>query len=220
MSIMVVIPAFNEEARIGATLEAVKSLPGISRILVVSDGSTDRTPDVARQLGVEVLELAANQGKGGAMNASLPLIDTDIVVFLDADLGQSAREAGKLIDPLIKGTADLSIAAFPPPTRKGGFGIVKGTAAWALRRQGQMQAASPLSGQRAMHRQVLQVVAPFQERYGVELGMTLTALRKGFRVVEVPTLMSHNESGRNLTGFIHRGRQFLDILRLLFLVRR
>lgn len=219
-AIMIVIPAYNEEERIAATLEGVKSLPGISRILVVSDGSTDGTADLARQAGVEVLELKTNRGKGGAMNAALPLLDADIVVFLDGDLGLSAGEAGKLIDPVLKGESDLCIASFPPPTRKGGFGIVKGTAAWAIHRTGKMEVTTPLSGQRAMNREVLQAVAPFQEKYGVELGMTLAALRRGFRVTEVPTTMRHNESGRNLKGFIHRGRQFMDIVRLLLLAGR
>ncbi len=256
VNITIVIPAYNEEERIGETLRAVKSIPGISRIIVVNDGSTDATAARARLEGAEVLDLFLNRGKGGAMNAVLPflgikpcekrrndeaimteavlpkvsLIDTplsqledktaDIVVFLDADLGSTANQASLLIEPVAEGIADLSIASFPPPQKKGGFGLVKGTAAWLLKRVGKMEATAPLSGQRAMSRKALQAVTPFNEGYGVELGMSINALLLGFRLIEVPTTMSHNESGRDLSGFLHRGRQFRDVLRVIGDLRR
>lgn len=214
-TITVVIPAYNEEARIAETLKAVKSLHGIDRIIVVNDGSSDQTAVRAREQGVEVLTLPANRGKGGAMNAVIPLIETDVVAFLDADLGASAAEARKIIDPVIAGETDLCIAAFPPPTKKGGFGLVKGTAARAIKKAGNIEVTAPLSGQRAMTREVLYALTPFHEAYGVELGMSIKALQKGFRLMEVPTTMKHNESGRDLKGFLHRGRQFLDVVRVI-----
>ena len=74
---------------------------------------------------------------------------------------------------------------------------------------------SPLSGQRAMNKEVLQAVTPFKEAYGVELGMTIKALQKGYKVIEVPTTMTHNETGRDIKGFLHRGRQFIDVLKVI-----
>ncbi len=214
-TITVVIPAYNEEARIVDTLQAVQTISGIDRIIVVNDGSTDRTSEWARAQGVTVLDLEKNCGKGGAMNAVVPMIETDVVAFLDADLGVSAAEAGKIIEPVLKGQTDLCIAAFPPPSKKGGFGLVKGTAASAIRKAGNIEVTAPLSGQRAMTREVLAAVTPFQEAYGVELGMSITALRKGFRLMEVPTTMSHNETGRDMKGFLHRGKQFYDVVRVI-----
>ncbi len=214
-TITVVIPAYNEEARIVDTLQAVKSIAGIDQIIVVNDGSTDKTSERAREQGVKVLDLEINRGKGGAMNAVIPMIDTDIVVFLDADLGTSAAEARKIIDPVLNGETDLCIAAFPPPTKKGGFGIVKGTAARAIKKAGNIDVTAPLSGQRAMTRSVLEALTPFHEAYGVELGMSISALQMGYRLMEVPTTMKHNESGRNLKGFLHRGQQYLDVIRVI-----
>lgn len=213
--ITAVIPAYNEESRIAATLQAVKAIDCIDRIIVVSDGSTDKTAAIARRENVEVLELHDNRGKGGAMNAALPLLDSEVTVFLDADLGDSAREAEKIIRPVLEGETDLCIAAFPPPTKKGGFGLVKGTAARAIKKAGNMDARAPLSGQRAMNMELLKAVTPFSEKYGVELAMTIKALQKGFRVMEVTTAMRHNETGRDWQGFIHRGRQFVDVMRVL-----
>jgi len=218
-SVTIVIPAFNEEERIAATLQAalqaIKSLPLEGEIMVVNDGSSDGTSAAARAQGVKVLDLVPNRGKGGAMNAALPYLDTEMIAFVDGDLGGSAAEVHKILEPVMKGQCDLCIAAFPPPTKKGGFGLVKGTAARAIQKAGNLEASAPLSGQRAMTREVLLAVTPFEEAYGVELGMTIKALRHGFRVMEVPTTMCHNESGRDLRGFIHRGKQFLDVLRVI-----
>lgn len=216
----VVIPAYNEEERIKNTLRALKPIKAIKKIIVVNDGSTDNTAALAREEGAFVLDLNPNRGKGGAMNAALPFIDTEVMVFLDADLGQSAQEMEKIIEPVLTGKTDLCIASFPPPGKKGGFGIVKGTAAWILRKVGDFQANSPLSGQRAMNREALMAVTPFNEGYGVELGMTVNALLMGLRVMEVQTTMKHNESGRDLKGFWHRGKQFIDLIKVLLEMRR
>lgn len=216
----VIIPAYNEEARIAETLRAVKSIPGINKIIVVNDGSHDRTSVRAKAEGVAVLDLNTNRGKGGALNAALLLVDTDIVVLLDADLGKCASQADLLIKPVDDGRADLTIASFPPAQKKGGFGLVKGTASRVLRKMGQVEVNAPLSGQRAMTREVLKAVTPFDEGYGVELGMSIKALKKGFRLMEVPTTMTHKETGRDLKGFMHRGKQFVDVVKVIMAGRR
>lgn len=215
-----VVPAYNEQDRIAQTIRAIQTIPSVNRIIVVNDGSLDNTSAIARSEGAEVIDLEPNRGKGGAMNAVLPFLDGDVIVFLDADLGSSAAEAGKIIQPVIEGRCDLSIAAFPPPKKKGGFGLVKGTAARALRRAGMPDSTAPLSGQRAMTMAALKAVTPFYEAYGVELGMTVKALQKGLRVIEIPTTMSHKETGRDLQGFIHRGRQFWNVMQVLRELRR
>ncbi len=214
-TISVVIPAFNEANRIGDTLQAVKKIDTISKIIVINDASTDNTSAVARDYTADIIDLKENQGKGGAMNAALPYINSDIIVFLDADLGDSAGEARKIIDVVLAGEADLAIAAFPPPQKKGGFGLVKGLATKALKNAGAIEVIAPLSGQRAMTKEVLQAVTPFSQAYGVELAMSIKALRHGFRLLEVPTMMKHNETGRDLAGFLHRGKQFVDVLKVI-----
>ncbi len=219
-SVMAVIPAFNEEETIKSTITAVQKVERISKILVVDDGSRDGTAKRAQEAGAQVLILEHNCGKGGAMNRAVELADADIVVFLDADLGETASQASLIIEPVFNGETDLCIAAFRPPTKKGGFGLVKGTARRAIQKIADIELNSPLSGQRAMSREVLMTVTPFHEAYGVELGMTLNALANGFRVKEVLTEMKHNETGRDLRGFIHRGKQFLDVIKVINLENR
>lgn len=214
-TVTVVIPAFNEEKTITDTIRALKKRPEVDNILVVNDGSSDNTSALARQEEVEVLDLPSNRGKGAAMNSALEHINTDIIAFVDGDLGSAAGEVHKILAPVLEGKTDLCIAAFPAPTKKGGFGLVKGTAARAIRKAGNLESIAPLSGQRAMTREVLTAVTPFREGYGVELGMTIKALQKGFRIMEVPTTMTHNETGRDLKGFLHRGKQFVDVVRVI-----
>lgn len=214
-SITIVIPAYNEEDTIKETVQAVKKLAYIEKIIVIDDGSTDRTADIAQEAGALVVKLHPNRGKGGAMNAAVDYLETDIIAFIDGDLGECAEQVGLILEPVINKKADLAIAAFPPARKKGGFGLVKGTARRAIKKAGQIDVISPLSGQRAMTMELLKAVIPFHEAYGVELGMTIRALRQGYKVVEVPTTMSHKETGRDLRGFLHRGRQFIDVIRVI-----
>ncbi|MGI6513881.1 MAG: glycosyltransferase family 2 protein [Syntrophomonadaceae bacterium] len=219
MRVAAIVPAYNEENRIASTLKAIQEIPEINVIRVVNDGSTDRTAEIARESGVEVVNLTANVGKGEAINRGVRGVEADVFIFLDADLGDTAREAARILRPVLNGEADLCVARFPPPKKKGGIGMVKRLAAWGIAREG-MIAREPLSGQRAMTSQVLQDILPFHSGFGIEVGMTIRALRRGYRIIEVPVQMSHAETGRNLKGFIHRGRQFLDVARVILAENR
>ncbi|HEY3415855.1 MAG TPA: glycosyltransferase [Armatimonadota bacterium] len=215
--VYVLIPAFAEGERIAGTVTAARSLPGVAQVLVIDDGSTDETAARAELAGATVLRLPVNAGKGAALQAGLhacPAADEAILLLLDADLGDSAAEAHRLLHPVRAGEADLAIATFPRLTVKTGFGLVKGLArigTWLL--TGRWLAA-PLSGQRACRRWVL-AAAPFAERYGVEVAMNIAAADAGARMLEVPVAMTHAVTGRTLAGFAHRGRQGGDILRAL-----
>jgi len=211
MKASVIIPAFNEEGRIGATVRAVRRIPEVVEVIVVNDGSTDATEKEARQAGARVLNMPGNSGKGAALNRGVRAAAAEIVVLLDGDLGATAGEARKLIRPILDDEADMTIARFPPPRRKGGFGLVKGLAARGIYYFTGLKMQSPISGQRALKREALPYVFPVAGGYGAEVGMTIAAARAGFRILEVPVLMGHRETGRDLKGFIHRGRQFRDI---------
>lgn len=213
--VTVIIPAYNEEDLIVSTLRSVKGAAFAKRILVIDDGSTDRTAELAASEDVEVITLQPNRGKGGALNFAATLVATPVVIFLDADLGETAGQAELLLEPIFNNQADLTIARFPPPRKKGGFGLVKNLARNAITRAGGEYMTSPLSGQRAMKREVMQRLMPFASGYGIELGMTLRALHHGYRVLEIPTTMYNAETGRDLAGFMHRGRQFWQVARVV-----
>lgn len=213
MDIAVLIPARDEAGSIGATVRAALSIPGVTRVIVIDDGSRDDTDQLAEKAGAKVVRLFGSHGKGAALEAGARRVeDADIVLLLDGDLGESASQGALLTAPLLAGTADMAIAAFPQPARKAGFGLVKRLARYGIRRLGgSFDATAPLSGQRAIAQSCLATVRPFSAGYGVEVGLTVRALRAGFRLVEVQTTMAHAATGRNLMGFVHRGRQFVHV---------
>jgi glycosyltransferase involved in cell wall biosynthesis len=210
----VLIPAHNEERRVAATVRAAASIPGVSRVVLVDDGSTDATARLAEEAGARVIRLPENRGKGAALEiGAASVADADAVLLLDADLGQTAEQGALLLAPVLSGDADMAIATFPPAEGKAGFGLVKNLARWGIRRlgDGRFEARAPLSGQRAMARECLSAVRPFSGGYGAEVGLTIRALRAGLRVAEVDTTMAHAATGRDLAGFAHRGKQFVDV---------
>lgn len=214
MDVAVLIPAHDEAVRISETVLAASAIPGVTRVVVVDDGSEDDTDRLAENAGAKVVRLYGNRGKGTALEAGASRVaNADIVLLLDADLGQTAAQGAQLLAPLLTGEADMTIGRFPRVEGgTAGFGLVKRLARWGIRRYGgPFEATAPLSGQRALTRACLATVRPFSAGYGAEVGLTVRALRAGFRVVEVETTMAHAATGRNVRGFVHRGRQFVHV---------
>ena len=214
MDIAVLIPARDEATRIADTVCAALRIKGVTRVVVVDDGSEDDTDRVAEQAGAKVVRLFGSHGKGAALEAGASRVENaDIILLLDGDLGATAQQGELLLAPLLNEDADMSIATYPElPKGTAGFGLVKGLARWGIRQLGgDFEPTAPLSGQRALTRECLATVRPFSAGYGVEVGLTIRALRAGFRLAEVPTTIGHAATGRNLKGFVHRGRQFVHV---------
>lgn len=217
-TIVALIPAHDEAERIARTVRAAASVEGVSQVLVIDDASADDTAALARDAGATVIRLERNAGKGGALNAGAYRLgdDVDIVLLLDADLGDSAAQGAALLGPVIAGEADMTVAMLPKPPGSGGFGLVKALARWGIRRLGGgFEANAPISGQRALNKRALTAVRPFERGYGAEVAMTIKALGAGLRVVEVATTMTHAATGRDIAGFTHRARQFAHVARAL-----
>jgi glycosyltransferase involved in cell wall biosynthesis len=141
-----------------------------------------------------------------------------VVVLCDGDLGESAARLGPLVEAVRQGEADLAVAAFSKRAG-GGFGLAIGFAHWAIRRRCGLVLRAPISGQRALRAQTLAQVLPFAHGFGMEIGMTIDAARAGARVGEVDLDLSHRATGRTVGGFLHRGRQLIDFVRV-YLARR
>lgn len=217
--ISVIIPAFNAQATIAQTVRAAAALPGVSQVIVVDDGSHDQTAAEAEQAGAGVLRLARNQGKGAALRRGLDLARTDLVLFLDADLGESAALAAALVPPVACGQAAMTIAHLVPPAgapakQGGGFGLVVRLARGGIRALTGLTMQSPLSGQRCLHRDLARQEG-LAGGFGVEVSLTLEVARRGGNIVEVPLPMTHAVTGSDLAGFLHRGRQFWEVLKVL-----
>jgi len=123
MKAIVQIPCFNEEATLPATLaDLPRSLPGVDRVewMVVDDGSSDRTAEVARELGVDhVIRLPYNQGLARAFMAGLVAAverGADVIVNTDADNQYRGSDIERLVRPVIEGAADIVVGARPIST--------------------------------------------------------------------------------------------------------
>jgi glycosyltransferase involved in cell wall biosynthesis len=209
--VSVLMPALNEEARIEASVSAALAIPQVDEVIVIDDGSVDETGDLAAKAGAEVIRLQRNLGKGGALNAGLRRARGDVILTLDADLGLSAIEGAKLLAPVLAGQAHMTVGVFPRLGKGGGFGLAKGLAKRGILLLTGQQLREPLSGQRCLLREILDRCNGFAAGFGAEVGLTIDALRLGYRVLEVEVNMDHARTGRNLTGFRHRGRQFWHI---------
>ncbi len=213
--VSVLIPAYNEEKYIFETVSAVSSIPEVNEIIVVDDASADNTAQLAVEAGAVVISMPKNVGKGGALNKGMEHVNSDIIALVDADLGATAVEVRKLIVPVLEGRADMTVARFPRARKKGGFGLVKGLARGGIRFYTGLEVMAPLSGQRVMKKEVIAALGGFESGFGVEVGMTIQASRKGFSIMEVEVNMTHAETGRDLRGFLHRGKQFVHVFRVL-----
>jgi glycosyltransferase involved in cell wall biosynthesis len=223
--VLALVAARDEAERVGATVTALRDLPGVAEVLVVSDGSSDATAARALDAGAHCLDLPRNIGKGGALNAGLAAImgrvaerlspEPAALLLADADLADTAARLDRLLAPVLAGDADLAIADLPPQQGAGGFGLAMGLARQGMVRVTGRRMAEPLSGQRAVRWEVLPALLPFAPGFGVEVAMTMDALRAGLRVVEIEVDLRHAATGKDLAGLLHRGRQARAIAREL-----
>ena len=219
--VAVVIPAYNEADRVGATVAAAATLSDVDVVVVVDDGSRDGTARVARQAGASVLRHARNRGKAAAMETgaeAVRLLDQHErresprhLLFLDADLGASAAAAGPLITPVAAGDADMTIAVFAALVKLGGHGFVVGLSGAGIRRAVGWAPAQPLNGQRCLTRAAFDAARPLARGFGVETAMTIDLKRSGLRITEVEVPLAHRATGTDLRAQLHRARQFADV---------
>jgi glycosyltransferase involved in cell wall biosynthesis len=221
--IFIIVAAYNEADRIGATLQALASaFPG-ARLLLADDGSSDGTASIAAGLGAQVVRSERMLGKGEAVTLAarealgnaraLQLEHEALFVLCDGDLGASAAALVALTDAVAAGRGDLAVAAFSRRVG-GGLGLALGFARWAIRRRCGLQTVAPISGQRALSSAALADVLPFAHGFGMEVAMTIDAVRRGHRLVEIELDLEHRATGRTAAGFAHRARQLLDFARV------
>ncbi len=201
-------------ATIGSLREA---FPGAT-IWVADDASDDGTADAAMAAGAKVVSRGRPHGKGGNMTACAEamLSDPDLpdyVLLCDGDLAGSAGKLGPLVKAVENDECDLAVAMFAKRVG-GGFGFALGFSAWVIRKRCGAEPEAPISGQRAMGIEVLRKVLPFAPAYGMETGMTIDAVRAGYRLGEYEIDLAHKATGKTLKGFIHRFRQLLDFARV------
>jgi len=198
----ILVAARDEEERIGAAVAALRETFPEAAVLVADDGSRDRTAERAEAAGARVVRLP-RRGKGQALTLAERELPPGPLLLCDADLAGDLR-------PLARNGADLAIAAFTR-RRGGGIGLARGVARALIRVRCGLDAREPLSGQRCLSARAREACFPVAAGFGVETRMTIDAVRAGLVVREVELDLTHRATGRDLSGFLHRGRQLADL---------
>jgi Glycosyl transferase family 2 len=200
----ILVAARDEEERIAATVEALRGqFPGAG-VIVADDGSRDATARRAENAGATVLRLP-RRGKGQALSAAEHVAPPGTLLLLDADVRGDVR---RLCDDSAQG---LRVARFAR-REGGGFGLAKAVARELIRLRAGLETTEPLSGQRMLDARARAAVFPLAPGFGAETRMTIDAVRAGVPVEEVELDLEHRSTGRDLRGFVHRGRQLADLL--------
>jgi len=187
--ISVIIPAYNEAQGLPRVLSKIPDF--VDEVVVVDDGSTDGTYSAASEFAardsrITVLRLEKNYGKGCAMREGTKHSTGDIVVFIDADGQHKPEDIRRLVEPIIKGAADLTIGARKGDLRKRPFHrrlsnvITTKLIRWKIKQH----IYDTQSGFRAFRREFLPEIE--SDRYEVETEMLLKAAKMGARIAEVP----------------------------------
>ncbi len=214
---MAIVAARNEAESVAATLAALaRAMPGIE-LWLADDASGDGTSERAMAAGATVISRRRPHGKGANVTAAAEAVLgagplPAVALLCDADLGDSAAGLSRLVEAVEAGECDLAVACFAERVG-GGFGVALGFARWAIRRLCGAEPAAPISGQRAMSGPLLRELLPLADGFGMEIGITVDAVRSGQRMLEYELELRHRATGRTLGGFAHRAAQLRDFVR-------
>ena len=204
-----ILPAYNEARSIGGVVAELRAAQPEFQIVVVDDGSTDETAAAARRAGAEVVRLPFNLGIGGAVQTGIEWArrrGCELAVQVDGDGQHDAREIGRLLEPILDGSADVVVGTRfagegryrPSVARRIGIGVFAGVVSLIVRQR----VTDTTSGFRAMNERAIELFADEYPYDYPEVEATVLIFRHRLRLVEVPVTMRQRETGRSsITAF-------------------
>ena len=221
---IVIVPALNEEHSIGSVIAEIRAADPELDVVVIDDGSTDRTAIVAAEHGAEVLALPFNLGIGGAVQTGYQYArnnDFDIAIQVDGDGQHDPSEIVRLVEPILEGKADMVVG-----TRFAEGGGYRGT---RIRRVGihlfaavvslmvRARVTDTTSGFRAANKKAIRLFAVDYPHDYPEVEATVLVARHGLTMVEVPVQMRVRETGNSSITALRSVYYMVKVLLALFI---
>jgi len=218
-----IVPALNEEQNIGRLLDELRSVDPDLDVVVVSDGSSDRTAEIAAARGAHVVRLPFNVGIGGTVQTGFRYAwegGYELAVRLDGDGQHDPAQLAALVAPVVAGEVDIAIGS-----RFIGDGGYRSSAARRIGIRVLARAVSLITRQRltdttsgfqALNRRAIAVYAADLPHDYPEVEGVVMAIRHGIRVREVPVTMREREHGRSSIGTLASVYYMVKVLLAIF----
>ena len=180
--VSVIIPAYNEEDTVAKVVEVVRNVSFVDEIIVVNDGSSDKTEEEAIKAGAIVINHETNKGKGEALYTGYKQAECDVIAFIDADIyNLTSKKVESMIMPILLGDAEITKTKFSRVSGR----VTELTAKPLLNFFfPEISFEQPLSGQFAARKSTLRKIN-FEKDYGVDVGIVIDADVLGISIMEI-----------------------------------
>lgn len=196
--VCVLLPTLNEAAIIGELIEGFQDV-GLQNILIIDGGSSDRTPEIAKEKGARVISQRGSGGKGQAIREAFEYIDAPYVLMADGDGTYRPEDAKTMLSPLLSGEAEHVIGNRFANKESGAMTLLNHFGNYMIQRAFRIihreYPGDILSGYRAFTRESIERMYLTEEGFGIETEMTVECVKHGIRTEEVPITYSARPEG-------------------------
>jgi glycosyltransferase involved in cell wall biosynthesis len=223
MKRIAIVPAFNEAGNVGRVIAEIRAFdPGLD-VVVVDDGSVDRTAAVAEDAGAHVLRLPFNLGIGGAVQTGFRYAfehGYDLAVRVDGDGQHDPSQLGSLLDPVLAGEADIVVGSRfagkdgyrSSRSRRAGIRLL----AWVVSVLVHQRVTDTTSGFQALNRDGIRLFAADYPHDYPEAEATVMVIKHRLRLAEVPVSMRERGAGRSSIGALSSIYYMVKVLLAIF----
>lgn len=206
-----IVPALNEASTVGNVLKVLLESKDLDEVILVDDGSVDKTAQIGRDLGAKVLQLLKNGGKGNAMKQGILATNADIIVFFDADLiGLTTQHVSSLIEPVLNNEAYMCVGV-----RDRAFGLARFIA--------KLSFIMAIGGERAMSRELFKKIPErFLQGFAVETALNYYCLSKKlpikYVILDKLTIVIKEKKWGFIRGFANRLKMIWQMIKIRIII--